>query len=72
MFIVFISGATIGFALGIVFHYWWIQPDIKELKLHIEKTENSLDLASSYILKSINTTGTRTTIRKIEIKKPEK
>lgn len=69
MFVVFMSGVAIGIAFGIVFHYWWIRPDIKDLKLHIEKTEKQLDTITSYALRNADVKVVRNNIKKIETKK---
>lgn len=43
MYITFIEGLTVGILFGIVFHHWWIRPDIKELQSHLRAKDDQID-----------------------------
>ena len=43
MYIAFIAGVAIGSTLGAVFYYWWMRPDVKELKQTIRLKEQQIE-----------------------------
>lgn len=71
MYMSFIFGLTVGIGLGVAFHYWWIQPDIKDLKKHVAEKERQLDLITSYALRNANVRVTHRTVKKVDVKKPK-
>ena len=49
--ITFIFGAFLGALSGLLFHRWWITPDIKDMKKHIKKLETDVQGLSKLALR---------------------
>lgn len=50
MYIAFITGLAAGVPLGVLFHHWWIQPDIKDLKKELRQLRSQLKVMSAIAL----------------------
>lgn len=44
-------GLTAGCILGIVFHHWWVTPDIKELQSHLRAKEDDINRLVRFAIK---------------------
>lgn len=51
MYIAFMLGLTAGCILGIVFHHWWVTPDIKELQSHLRAKEDDINRLVRFAIK---------------------
>ena len=61
--ITFIFGTVLGSVAGLLFHRWWITPDIKDMKKLIKKLETEVDALSSLALKGFKVTRYKNGVR---------
>jgi hypothetical protein len=56
MYITFFAGCTAGAGFGILFHRWWIKPDIAIMQEHIKKLEDQRARLSKIVTKDFKVT----------------
>lgn len=62
MFIAFTTGVCLGSIAGLTFYHWWVRPDIKDLKKHIERLERERELLSKMAMRTFTVTRTKVSI----------
>jgi hypothetical protein len=67
VYVSFIFGLSVGAVIGVVLCYWWIRPDIKELRTQLEASKQVTHTLVQYALRNVDVKVVRKVIDGIDV-----